>query len=241
MHKLGEHKDIDVSTRLGVVSTHVLPKGEYGMGEYHDIAAGDLSRYSRSVVDVYRIVDGSQRMSSEAALAKGVKVSIDAEVVSRLKVMLPSLRLRYLRLRMLCQVISRGRTDILTLLVAGVRARKSWLRSVLADLDWVSRLVPKLSEMIASSPAQWFAFLQRHSKMFVQAVHEQLIVLSPATVVPVFVGSAPAMLALPQVPSSVFMPIELTSIWTCALCGKDESSYQAQSHMASYGRLGLAS
>ena len=57
------------------------------MGTYHDVVVQDLARYSRSVTDLYRLVDGSQRMSKEAAAAKHAKIAIDDEVIVRMNVM----------------------------------------------------------------------------------------------------------------------------------------------------------
>ena len=107
----------------------------------------EASIYHRTIMDVHRIVDKSVRMAPEAAAATHTSIKADWEVMWDLGIMAPVHRLRSLRIRMFTQVLGRRRIRILTVLVAGVKAEKSWLRVVLTDLAWAAGNVPQLEDM----------------------------------------------------------------------------------------------
>ena len=74
---------IEADTRVGVAHTHVMPCGEYGSGCWTRLTINEAQIVHRSVADVYRSIDGSNRRKTEP----GVAIRTDLQVFSRLGVM----------------------------------------------------------------------------------------------------------------------------------------------------------
>ena len=96
----------------------------------------EQANFHRTVMDDYRMVDGSQRASPQAVAATRIVVKKDGEIMKDLEVMSPRCSISYPRNRLLCQVLEKKRTDLLVLLVAGYDCDKSWLRVAVNDLTW---------------------------------------------------------------------------------------------------------
>lgn len=141
--------------RLGVAHTHVMPTGEYSAGAWASMTQVDQARLHRTAMDVDRMVDGSQRASPQAIAATGIVVKKDVEIMRGLEVMSPRCRNSYARIRVLCLVLEKKRTELLALLVAGYDCEKSCLKVVVSDLSWAATVVPKLGSMAGASVAGW--------------------------------------------------------------------------------------
>ena len=102
--------EIDIHARVAVLHTHVMPTGEYALGCCAELAQAELGRYHRTITDLNRIVDRSERMSQDAAAASGNAVRTNVEVYSRLGVMAPQHRFKFARVRLLCQLLGRQQT-----------------------------------------------------------------------------------------------------------------------------------
>lgn len=116
---------IDVGTRLMASHSHVLSTGEYACGTWARMTGHEVSLHHRAVSDIYRMVNGSVRMEPEVAKQKGVSIKSDVKVFKSLGVMAPTHRIIFARVRILVQVLRKGRTDILTLLFEGLASKRS--------------------------------------------------------------------------------------------------------------------
>ena len=203
--------DIDVKTRLSVVATHVFPTGEYGAGSWTSISAAELSIYHRAIVDTYRIVDGSSRMSPEAAKAAGVVVKCDDAVLRDVGAMLPLHRLAYFRIRLFTLILQRRDTRILTVLEAGYKADKSWLKCVFADLAWVAASVSQFREFHEAAESRWVQYLVEYPKHALEAIKEAMIRIAAAK------ASFPVCIPAVAAPA-------VGELWTCGVCGSAKAS-----------------
>ena len=203
--------DIDVKTRLSVVDTHVFPTGEYGSGSWVGISTAELSIYHRAIVDTYRIVDGSSRMSPDAARAAGMAIKRDEAVLRDVGAMMPSHRLMYFRIRLFALILQRRDTRILTLLDAGGKAEKSWLRCVFADLAWVAATIPQFTELQNAAEERWVQYIVSFPKQTLEAIKAALV------------RSTAAMANSPSGVPAVVAPV-VGELWTCGVCGGAKSS-----------------
>ena len=55
------NEELDVQTRVSAAHTHVFLTGEFGAGTWSDLTPIEKARVNRSLSDVYRIIDGSER------------------------------------------------------------------------------------------------------------------------------------------------------------------------------------
>ena len=172
--KLRKHilanKSITTQNRVSAAHTHVFPTGEYGTGTWTSLTVAEKGNYHRTVTDIYRVVDGSSRMSPEAARVTDTAIRPDVEVIKRLGVMRPLHRIIVARFRLFLQLLAHGDVALMTILVVGLKAPRSWLACVIADLTLLSAVVPKWSDMRFASPDAWVTFLKAYPKQSIQAV-----------------------------------------------------------------------
>ena len=81
--------------------------------------AAERHRYSRAVVDIYRVIDGSQRGPAEAC----GKIKSDSKVCADLGVMAPQYRVMFARLSMLVHLVVKKQTDLLANEVQSLRMK----------------------------------------------------------------------------------------------------------------------
>ena len=115
--------DIDKDVKIPVCHTHILPCGEFAAGGWGQLAAAEQLKLTRTINDVYRVVDGCERGPTESHPV----VKTDVQVIADCGVMAPASRLVYARIRMLTHIVVKGHTDLLVMLHTGKLAARSWL------------------------------------------------------------------------------------------------------------------
>ena len=206
-------------TRLKVTHTHVTTTGEYGAGTWTGIRGTDAACHHRTVLDVYRMVNKSQRMAPAEAAKLNVKIQSDAEILRELEVMAPAHRVQIARPRLFTQILRRQDVPLLTLLVAGRKDPRSWLRLVFADLTWFGIIDPKLSELQRAKESTWVRRLIKYPTQTIASVTAALVKHAQVIVIPDEGSDA-------EVEDD-------GQVWTCGTCGAVKHSKQAYAtHMA---------
>jgi hypothetical protein len=104
-----------------------------------------------------------------------VVVKTDAQVIADRGVMTPLHRMVFARVRMLCHIVARGRTDLLVLLYAGRTAAKSWYQTVVRDLEWIAATSRKLEDMRTADIGDWVKMFSKLGTRALAPVKEALV------------------------------------------------------------------
>ena len=65
------------SVRVQAAESHVLPAGEYGAAIWPTLTATGAARYNRTVMDIYRRINGALRAPKNASMV----IKLDARVL----------------------------------------------------------------------------------------------------------------------------------------------------------------
>ena len=220
------NKQVAKDTRLAVAHTHAVSCGDVAVGGWTRLTQADQARVNRAVTDTYRIVDGSVR----AAPGQTHAVKSDVQVGADLGVMSPDCRLVLARVRLLCHIIIKQKTDLMCLLFESIGVSGSWMATIMTDLEWIAYATPKLKEVVHANLGQWVRFLHTAGKKAIEVVKVALIDHTAAKDISAASGS------IPQVPGGV------SGDWQCGECGKSFLTKQAWTahNVRFHNRLRLA-
>lgn len=141
-------KKLDVGTSL------VLSRELYGCGSWPVLSTAESARLHANVGGHFRGVLGEGHCDTDTP------TMTDAQLYTVYELRTPLTYVRFSRLRLSIRIVRQATDELLALLYASRTDSRSWLRALLADLEWIACV----NYDFKFSPAEWFDFCRSDAK-----------------------------------------------------------------------------
>ena len=149
-HKFFNKTDTNRASKLMVGNSLILSKDLFGAGAWPILSSAEEHRLHSNLSAHFRMVLGERYVDTE------VEMLSDIELFRVHELRPPMVFLRFARLRLSVTVALKASYELLSLLYLSRGDRRSWLRAVVSDLEWMARVGSKS----AFAPQEWFSFCQ---------------------------------------------------------------------------------
>lgn len=159
---------VPVPKRLAVAKAVMFSKGLFQAAVWPKLQAREYAVVHAQVMSILRHVLAQDNVKD------GVFVS-DNEVVRRLGAMAPACLLIESKFGFFVRCLVRQSPDLLKLIFAGRRAKRSWLAGLMADLSFMADNGEQFSELRGASLKQWIAVIMDRPLAMKAAVRKFLM------------------------------------------------------------------
>ena len=154
---------VPVDTRLRLANALACSKGDYGAAVWPELSAREASRHHGAHLRVLRSVAGKERW-------KGAVAGSDSSVLISLGAIQPRMQRMIARLSLFVRAVSGGHCQLLWVLALGLRAKRSWLRTVIDDLAWLALRDGPLARFRSGGLVAWCRAMAESPKHIIGAL-----------------------------------------------------------------------
>ena len=154
-----QNEGITIERRISLAQSLMFSSGLYNASVWPTPNAQEMRAIHKPVLAVYRAISGNTYSTKP-----GYVHIPDVDVIKKLGAPPPLSLVRVARFRLAIRIARSHPTEIVALIIAGRQANRSWLSSLILDLDWAAANDSRLTYFVDKPIAIWWQWLRNFPK-----------------------------------------------------------------------------
>lgn len=153
-----QNEKLEVPRRVSLAHSLMFSSGLYNCAVWPSPTMAEISAIHKPIMSVSRSIAGATFSKKADYVHRS-----DMDVMASLQVPVPTTIVRAARFRLAIRLAKAKPSEIIMLVVNAWAADRSWLRSLLTDLEWAASRDERVRTLGFSSLAQWWQWMRHES------------------------------------------------------------------------------